>query len=294
MQSAIVDLHIHSTCSDGYLSPEEVVRQAQSVGLAAVALADHDNIDGIDRAMQIGAELGIIVLAGVELSTQWYHFSDMHLLGYGFDYQDPYLVRALQEFQEFRRQRNQQIIDKVNQKLDGEQREPLVVEQVLQLAGGTIGRPHIAQALRQAGYVSNNDEAFDRYLVPCNVPKRYFPVDEAIRMIQRSGGIAVLAHPPYVTRDRRRLTKLVAELTALGLDGLEAYNNGAGLEETDWLIKLAREQGLIVTGGSDFHGDPGSAIEIGCGIRGLQIPYSCLEEIETALSKRRPSASGAG
>lgn len=292
MQSAIVDLHIHSTCSDGYLSPEEVVRQAQRVGLAAVALADHDNIDGITRAIQVGTELDIIVLAGVELSTQWYNFSDMHLLGYGFDYQDPYLVRALQEFQEFRRQRNRQIIDKINQKLAGEQRQPLVVEQVQQLAGGTIGRPHIAQALRLAGYVSHNDEAFDRYLVPCNVPKRYFPVDEAIRMIHRSGGLAVLAHPPYVTRDRQRLTKLVAELTTLGLDGLEAYNNGAGLEETDWLIKLARRQGLIVTGGSDFHGDPGSAIEIGRGIRGLQIPFSCLEEIEAALSNRRSSAIG--
>src|SRR6056297_85172 len=142
MQSAIVDLHIHSTCSDGYLSPEEVVRQAQRVGLAAVALADHDNIDGIARAIQVGTELDIIVLAGMELSTQWYHFSDMHLLGYGFDYQDPYLVRALQEFQEFRRQRNRQIIAKINQKLAGEQRQPLVVEQVQQLAGGTIGRPH--------------------------------------------------------------------------------------------------------------------------------------------------------
>ena len=292
MQSAIVDLHIHSTCSDGYLSPEEVVRQAQRVGLAAVALADHDNIDGIARAIQVGTELDIIVLAGMELSTQWYHFSDMHLLGYGFDYQDPYLVRALQEFQEFRRQRNRQIIDKINQKLAGEQRQPLVVEQVQQLAGGTIGRPHIAQALRLAGYVSHNDEAFDRYLVPCNVPKRYFPVDEAIRMIHRSGGLAVLAHPPYVTRDRQRLTKLVAELTTLGLDGLEVYNNGAGLEETDWLIKLARRQGLILTGGSDFHGDPGSAIEIGRGIRGLQIPFSCLEEIEAALSNRRSSAIG--
>lgn len=287
MQLIYVDLHVHSTCSDGYYSPEELVQFAKKAELAALSLADHDNIDGIERAIQAGVENDIEVIPAVELSTQWFQYTDMHLLGYGFDFHNPYLVRALHEFQEFRRTRNSRIIERVNDKLVGEKRSPLDPLKVQELAGGTIGRPHIAQALRNAGYVSTNDEAFERYLVPCNVPKRYFPVDEAIRLIHGSGGIAVLAHPPYITRDRNKLELLVADLVKLGLDGIEAYNNGSGLEDTDWLIRLARQHDLIVTGGSDFHGDPGSAIEIGRGIRGIRVPYESVTEIKSALKKYR-------
>ena len=289
METAYIDLHLHSTCSDGYLSPEEVVGLAQKAGVRAIALADHDNIDGIGRAIAAGNAVGIEVIPAVELSSQWFYYTDMHLLGYGFDYQDPYLIRALAEFQEFRATRNRQIVEKVNLKLLDEKRQPLDPEAVRQLAGGTIGRPHIALALRQAGYVSNNDEAFTRYLVPCNVPKRYFPADEAIKLIHGSGGIVVLAHPPYVTRDRHKLEALVAELVNLGLDGIEAYNNGSGLEDTDWLIKLARRHGLVVTGGSDYHGDSGSMIKVGKGVRGIRVPYGCVEEIKAALQKQHLS-----
>lgn len=287
MKIEYVDLHLHSTCSDGLFSPEEIVGLAEKAGLAVIALADHDNIDGISRAIQAGADAGIEIIAAVELSSQWLEYTDMHLLGYGFDFQDPYLIRALAEFQEFRATRNWQIVERVNQKLLAEQRQPIDPDAVRQLAGGTIGRPHIALALRQAGYVSNNEEAFVRYLVPCNVPKRYFPADEAIKLLHGSGGIVVLAHPPYVTRDRHKLELLVADLVNLGLDGIEAYNNGSGLEDTDWLIKLARQHGLVVTGGSDFHGDGGSIIEVGKGARGLQVPYDCVEEIKMALRKLR-------
>ena len=286
METAYVDLHLHSTCSDGYLSPEEVVALAQKAGLRAIALADHDNISGISRAITAGDAAGIEVIAAVELSSQWLEYTDMHLLGYGFDYQDPYLIRALNEFQEFRATRNGQIVERVNQKLFDEKRRPIDPEKVRQLAGGTVGRPHIALALRQAGYVNNNEEAFNRYLVPCNVPKHYFPADEAIKLIHGSGGIVVLAHPPYVTRDRHKLERLVTELVDLGLDGIEAYNNGSGLEDTDWLIRVARQHHLVVTGGSDFHGDSGSLIEVGRGVRGLRVPYHCAEEVKAALKKR--------
>ncbi|MDA3902197.1 MAG: PHP domain-containing protein [Desulfuromusa sp.] len=287
MKTEYVDLHLHSTCSDGLFSPEEIVGLAQKAGLVAIALADHDNIDGINHAMQAGVEADIEIITAVELSSQWREYTDMHLLGYGFDYQDPYLIRALAEFQEFRSTRNRQIVERVNQKLIDEQRQPIDPDAVRQLAGGTIGRPHIALALRQAGYASNNEDAFTRYLVPCNVPKRYFPADEAIKLLHGSGGIVVLAHPPYVTRDRRKLEVLIAELVDLGLDGIEAYNNGSGLEDTDWLIKQARQHGLVVTGGSDFHGDSGSIIEVGKGVRGLQVPYGCVEELKAALGRPR-------
>ena len=290
MDTKLVDLHIHSTCSDGFYSPAELVRMAADAGLVAIALADHDNIDGIAAAQQAGNTRGIEVLSAVELSTQWHDDYDIHLLGYGFDPQDLCLNRELTEFQEFRAGRNRQIIERVNTKLADEGRAPIDPDKVSKLAGGTIGRPHIARALREAGYVAHNDEAFQRYLVPCNVPKRYFPIDDAIRLIHRSGGVAVLAHPPYITRKRRKLEALVAELVGLGLDGIEAYNNGSNMEDTDWLIKLARRHKLIVTGGSDFHGDPGSSIEIGKGCRGMKVPYRCLEEIKSARTKRHSAA----
>lgn len=286
MEKQLVDLHVHSTCSDGFYSPAELLAMAAKKGLVAIALADHDNVDGISAAQQAGAELGIEVLAAVELSTLWYDYYDMHLLGYDFNHQDPYLIRQLSEFQEHRSGRNRQIIERVNEKLAGENRQPIDADAVRKLAGGTVGRPHIAQALREAGYVTNNEEAFVRYLIPCNVAKRYFPMDEAISLIHRSGGIAVLAHPPYITRDRQKLEKLVAELIPLGLDGIETYNNGSNMEDTDWLIKLAGKYQLIVTGGSDFHGDPGSNIEIGSGFRGMRIPYRCVEEIRQAQLRR--------
>lgn len=286
MNTSYVDLHVHSTCSDGLLTPEELVPLAQQAGLVALALADHDNVDGIDRAFSAAAGSGLEIVPAVELSSQWQHFTDLHLLGYGFDYRSGPLVTELRRFQQFRTTRNQQIIEKVNDKLRDEGRVAIDPEAVRALAGGTIGRPHIAQALCHAGHVSGHDQAFDRYLVPCNVPKYYFPADQAIPLIHAAGGITVLAHPPYVTRDRRQLEALVAELVGFGLDGIEVYNNGSGLEETDWLMRLAARHNLVITGGSDYHGVPGAAIEIGTGIRGFRIPYDCVEQIRAAQLRR--------
>lgn len=282
MDTSYVDLHVHSTCSDGFFTPEELVALARQADLVALALADHDNVDGIGRAFVAAQGCGLEIIPAVELSSQWREYTDLHLLGYGFDYRDGPLVTELRRFQQFRSTRNRQIIEKVNDKLCREGRTVLDPDAVRALAGGTIGRPHIARALFQAGYVDNHDQAFERYLVPCNVAKYYFPADQAIPLIHAAGGIAVLAHPPYVTRDRRRLEALVVELVALGLDGIEVYNNGSGLEDTDWLMRLAARHELIITGGSDFHGVSGTAIEIGTGLRGFRIPYACVEQIKAA------------
>ncbi|MFO7812983.1 MAG: PHP domain-containing protein [Pelovirga sp.] len=286
MNCNYVDLHVHTTCSDGFFSPEDIVMQAARAGLVAIALADHDNIDGIDPATLTASSMGIEVIPAVELSSQWKTYTDMHLLGYGFDHHDPRLIAELEQFQSFRASRNEQIIDAVNLKLAEEGRAPISALEVRKLAGGSIGRPHIAQVLRQKKYANSNEDAFTRYLVPCNVEKHYFPADEAIRLVHACGGIVVLAHPPYVTRDRHQLEKLVAELVSLGLDGIEAYNNGSGLEDSDWLIRLAVQHGLVITGGSDFHGEPGSAIQIGHGLRGIRVPYDCVEQIKEALLQR--------
>lgn len=286
MNCVYVDLHIHSTCSDGFFSPQEIVQMSARAGLVAIALADHDNIDGIDPAMAAAKPLGLEVIPAVELSSQWRNFTDLHLLGYGFDHRQSALAAELEQFQSFRARRNEKIIDGVNLKLAGEGRSPVDPAEVRRLAGGSIGRPHIAQVLKKKGYVTGNDEAFVRYLVPCNVPKYFFPADKAIDLIHACGGVAVLAHPPYVTREYHQLETLVAELVDLGLDGVEVYNNGSGLEDTDRLIRLARNHDLIITGGSDFHGEPGSAIQIGYGLRGIRVSYDCVEEIKAALLRR--------
>lgn len=289
--SRYIDLHLHSTSSDGLYSPEEVVRMAKDIGLSAVALADHDNVDGTDAAMLAGSALGLEVIPAVELSTQWNVYTDLHLLGYGFDHHDPDLQRQLSGFRDFRERRNEQIVERVNEKLRIEGRTPLDVAAVREKAGGTIGRPHIAMALLDAGHVQNKDEAFDRYLVPCNVAKRYFPIEEAIAMIHRVGGAAVLAHPPYICPDRRVLETLVKTFAAMGLDGVEAFNNGADNETIDWTITLARRNGLIVTGGSDFHGADGEVLVLG-GHRGnLKISATYLDEVNAVIYRRRMGAA---
>ncbi len=282
----LVDLHLHSTCSDGVHPPAEIVRLAARAGLAAIALCDHDNIDGIEAAMAAGREQGVEVIAGVELSVIWENIEDVHLLGYGFDHHHGELQRALGEFREFRARRNEMILARVNGRLQEEGKTPIPLDDILAKAGGTLGRPHIAMALIERRYVRNSEEAFQRYLVPCNVAKRYFPVAEAIDLVHRAGGITVLAHPPFITRDRQLFLRLLDALAGLGLEGVEAWNSGATNEEIDWHLTQARRRSLIVTGGSDYHGIEGGDIVIGGGRGNLKIPYSCLEEIRQALAAR--------
>ena len=287
MTRKLVDLHLHSTCSDGIFPPDEVVRMAAKVGLAAVALADHDNIDGIEAALAAGAEVGVEVISGVELSVVWESIQDIHLLGYGFDHRDADLRTALQSFREFRETRNERIVERVNEKLLAEGRAPIDIAAVKAKAGGTLGRPHIAMALLDDGHVATKDEAFNRYLVPCNVEKRYFPIAEAIDLIHRAGGVTVLAHPPFIPVDRKGLLALLDTFAALGLDGVEAYNTGASNDDIDWMITQTRRRGMLVTGGSDFHGIEGGEIVIGGGRGNLKVPYTCVEEIRAVVEKRR-------
>ena len=281
-----VDLHLHSTCSDGVYPPEAIVQMAVDAGLSAMALADHDSITGVVAACGMGEQLGIEVLSGVELSVVWNQWNDIHLLGYGFDPLHPGLLQALEEFRAHRETRNVKIVENINRQLDGEGREPIAFERVSQLADGTLGRPHIARALMEKGHVQDMEEAFRRYLRTCNVPKWAFPVDQAIALIHRAGGVAVLAHPPFITPRRSRLERLVSAFTEMGLDGIEVYNGGAGDESFPWYLNLARQHGLIVTGGSDYHGIAGNSERIGY-VRGEQrIPYRCVEEIYSCLERR--------
>lgn len=286
----LADLHLHSTCSDGLYAPEEVVRRAAASGVSAVSLCDHDNIDGIDDALNAGVKYGVEVLSGVELSAVWGDYSDIHLLGYGFDHKNSNMRRHLEEFQVFRETRNEEIVALINKRLTAEGREPLDFVRVRALAGGTVGRPHIAMALKEKGYVRDTEDAFKRYLVPCNVAKRYFPVDEAIALVHEAGGVTSLAHPPFITSDRKAFLHLLDTFVQLGLEGIEAYNNGTNLQDIQWYIGQARRRGLLVTGGSDFHGFEEGDVCIGRARGDLKIPYRCMEEVRVALEGHRNSA----
>jgi predicted metal-dependent phosphoesterase TrpH len=283
----LVDLHLHSVYSDGVLTPTELVAEAALIGLRAIALADHDNVDGIAEAIIAGQEYGIEIVTAVELSVLWQDLNDLHLLGYAFDHENAALQAALSEFRDFRAGRSERILENVNQRLADGGRRPLDFADVRQRAGGTIGRPHIGQALVAAGHVPDMEAAFNRYLVPCNEPKRYFPIEEAIRLIHDAGGCTVLAHPPFINVSDNRLMEILDEFAALGLNGLEAYNSGSSNDGVDRYITMARRKNLIVTGGSDFHQPVKGGVVMGIGRGNLKIPYRCVEEIREAVERKR-------
>lgn len=280
-----VDLHLHSTFSDGILTPTELVSEAASLGLRAIALADHDNVDGIPEALAAGRKYGVEIVTAVELSVLWEDLHDIHLLGYAFDHADAALQKALGEFRDFRAGRSERILANINVRLTSEGRQPLDFADVSQRAGGTLGRPHIGQALLAAGYVNDMEEAFVRYLVPCNEPKRFFPLREAINLIHAAGGCTVLAHPVFIDVRDERLEELLDVFIAAGLDGIEAYSSGVGNDGVDRYITMARRKNLIVTGGSDFHQPVKGGVLMGVGRGNLKIPYLCVEEIKAVIEK---------
>jgi predicted metal-dependent phosphoesterase TrpH len=259
----LIDLHLHSTYSDGVRTPAELVTLAKGLGLKAIALADHDTVDGIDEALAAGAACGMEVLPALELSVAFGPYRDVHLLGYLLDHRDPGLLATLKEFRDKRETRGEAIIVRINEKL----------------AGGALGRPHIAQVLMAKGYAGNMQDAFNRYLVPCDVPKRYFPADEALATVRRLGGVAVLAHPTSITAERATLTGVIDQLRDLGLDGLEAFNNICNDQESAFLRALAEKKGMVWTGGSDYHGIE-EGIGIGTGRGGMAVPYACVDALK--------------
>lgn len=278
-----IDLHVHSTCSDGLFPPEEVVRKAAAEGVSLLALADHDSITGVPAAIAAGTATGVTVIAAVELSVEYHTYHDVHLLGYGIDATDARLAELLASFQKRRDTRGERIVERINAKLKEEGRNEISVEAVRALAEGALGRPHIARVLMEAGYVREMEEAFNRYLEPCNVPKEYFPVADAIAEIHRLGGVAVLAHPQSVSDDRSVIRRVVGELKLMGLDGIEAHNTMGTVNDAMILERLAMDLGLLATGGSDFHGF-GDDSPLGT-IRGVPIPARCGTELLVRINR---------
>lgn len=275
----LIDLHIHSTSSDGIHKPETLLKMAINSGLKVIAIADHDSTGSIDAAITAAHGSDVKVIPAVELSVAYEKYHDVHLLGYWINHQDPEFKRMLARFQERRESRGIRVIDRINEKLASENREPIGHEEVLALANGALGRPHIARVLMQHGYAESMQDAFNNYLVPCNLPKEYIPFDEALKEIKRIGGVAVLAHPQSISRDKEELYRIISDMAARGLDGIEAYNTMGFEGDDQFLCRLAASLGLAVTGGSDFHGGE-EGLEMGRGRGNLAIPIDLIISLE--------------
>lgn len=272
-----IDLHIHTTASDGTLSPKTLVERAKAAGLTALAVTDHDTMAGIPEAQAAGAALGVEVLAGIEVSTD-YRGEDTHVLGYGLDPHSPELGPVLDWVRQDRGRRNAQIAERMRR--DG---IPVSLEELeAQHPGATIGRPHFARVLVEQGKARSVSDAFDRYLNPGKcyyLPRTYLPMARAVDIIRRSGGVAVLAHPLQYGYSPAELRQLVACAAELGMAGMEIYYTGYTPEQHRQLAALAEEFGLFATGGSDFHGDNKPQIVLGA----LEVPQTCLRELKTKL-----------
>jgi len=240
-----VDLHTHSTASDGELAPAELVQLALDRGLDVIALTDHDSCDGIEAILNAARGTSLEVIPGVELSADVPQ-TEVHILGYWMDWHDPHFQAMLTKFRDGRYGR----AEKMTKKLAA-LGVPISFERVKEIAGdAAIGRPHVAQALLEAGHVSTLVEAFDKYIGrngPAYVERFRLTPEDAVTLILQAGGVPVLAHP-------REVTHWIAPLVKVGLIGLEVYYGLYDDETRADLARLARQYGLITTGGSDFHG----------------------------------------
>jgi len=274
-----IDLHIHSTASDGSLSPREIIKAAEKVPLRAMAITDHDTIDGSAEALQHSKSTDVEILSGIEISAD-FESGAMHLLGYLFRLDDVRLGQVLEVVQKSRAERNLQIIQRL-QDLGID----IDYDEVSEASGGgQVGRPHIAGVLVQRGVVQSIDEAFVTFLRkggPAYVERYRLSPAEAIKTIRGAGGVAVLGHPSTLnTKTEAELDKIIAGLKGVGLQGVETYYPSHGPVRTALYERLARHHGLLVTGGSDFHGAAKSWVHIGFGSGDLRIPYRLVEDLK--------------
>lgn len=279
-----IDLHLHSNKSDGRLTPTALVQLAHERGVRRMALTDHDTTDGVKEAQAEGRRLGVEVIAGVELGTDS-RSGDLHMLGLFLDHTNQAFQYTMRRFREGRIARVHKIVSNL-----AEVGVTISVERVFEIAGeASVGRPHVAQALLEAGYVSAMPEAFDKWLAyggPGDVPRDKLSPEEAIGLIHGVGGLAVVAHP----YEGKGVLEMLPGLAAAGLDGLETYYQGYGPDRVTELLGLCERYGLLPTGGSDFHGFPlAGHAELVNYPGSVEIPPSVLD----ALEARRAARPGA-
>jgi predicted metal-dependent phosphoesterase TrpH len=277
-----VDLHTHTTASDGSFTPTEVVRMAAEAGLTAVAITDHDTVAGNAEAVEAGPVYGVEIVPGVEISVN-HGGPSYHMLGYFVDYEHEPLLSSLEAIRCFRDERNEKIVAKLNE-LD----MPVTLEEIqAEARGESVGRPHVAAVLLRKGYVSSTQEAFDRYLAKgkaAYIDRDRLSAAGGIDLIRGAGGVAVFAHPCIYKWDGPDdLRRTVAEFAGMGVVGLEAHYSGHTPEDERRLTELADEFGLVVTGGSDFHGAAKPEFQLGSGTGNLAVSYECLQKLKERL-----------
>lgn len=277
----MIDLHVHSTFSDGSLTPEELVEQAVAARLTALALTDHDGMMGIDRFLESCRHHGLRGIPGVEISVD-HDGGTLHMLGYFMDHQHPGISEGLARLRQGREERNSRILERLNQLgvvLEWAEVSRFAKEDV-------VGRPHFALAMVEKGYVRKKDEAFDRYLgkgKPAYVDRFRFTVEQSLAMIREAGGVPVLAHPFTLNLGRRRLREQLADFARKGLQGIECYYSEHNPDQQRFCINLARDLNLAVTGGSDFHGAMNPDIRQGVGFGNLNIPDELVDLLHARI-----------
>jgi predicted metal-dependent phosphoesterase TrpH len=275
-----LDLHLHSTVSDGRLSPEALVRFAGESGVTTMALSDHDATDGVDIAQRVGQELGIRVIPALELSTDLPGAS-IHILGLFVDHEDPVFQATLKEFRSARLERAEQMVNALT-RLGA----PISLERVFEIAGeGSVGRPHVAQALLEAGHIQTIDEAFERF-IGRNGPAYFegfrLEPDDGIKLIHDVGGLASWAHPNEL--DGRDWRDFLPAVLAAGVDGLEAYYSKEYPPDVQQsLLDACQEHDLVPTVGSDYHGFGSLMVPPGS----VASPADLLDRLETRVTRLR-------
>ncbi len=272
----IIDLHTHSNHSDGVHAPSMLIDLAKWKGISAISLCDHDSLEGYPELEDAARREGIDVLTGVELSCE-YGGRDLHILGYGVDRMNQPLQKLLKEFRATRKRRGELIVEKL-----AAQGVVLDIEKVLaKAAGGALGRPHIASALLEAGYVSDHGHAFAKFIgegCPAYVEKYKMAPDDAVAAIRAAGGLAFVAHPGYYIDDEESFQALLER----GLDGIEVYHPHHKPAVVTRLLGIAQVHGLLISGGSDFHGFAGRD-----NLGEPTVPYALLERIRESLKGKK-------
>lgn len=265
-----IDLHVHTTASDGTMSPKEVVSLATMLGLKAIALTDHDTMAGLQEAGEAAELMGISVVPGIEISSE-YQGKEVHVLGYFLDPEAQKLKDYIQWVGQSRKTRNEKILEKLQKK-----GYDITLEQLEEkFPGATLGRPHIAQRLVELGAVSSVKEAFRRYLDTgrsCYVPRQYIPFADGVKLIRDCGGVAVLAHPLQYGYGKAELEALVKTAVEAKVTGMEILYTGYTQGDIQKLYDLAEKYTLLPTGGSDFHGDNKPGVQLGSGDGKLAVP----------------------
>ena len=277
----MIDLHTHSTVSDGSDTPAQIVDLAAAAGCSAVALTDHDSLDGIGEAQRRAAQTGVELVAGCEISCEVAR-GTMHLLVYFLEPAPGPLQDELVRLQRVREERNVRMVARL-----AELGLPVTYDELAAEAGGTgVGRPHVAGVLLRKGVVTSVQEAFDLWLArgrPAYVEKERLAVTEALRLARSSGGLAVLAHPLSLELDPAELERLVGELAAAGLSGIEAVYGRYTPEDRRGLVELASRRGLVATGGSDHHGTYKPDLQVGVGRGDLEVDDRILDDLRSRL-----------